>query len=186
MKPVPRLRKIHGPPATSCNPPAEAAYACGVRRARIAHATGLTTGCKTSPWVRRCHGVEIFRGQARRRGSDEAKCRLVAETLVPGATVHAVAQRHGVNTSQLFTWRKRFRTESGLPTAVPVAPAFAAVEVAPVLDASAETGEAARGSNAVMAGGVIEIELPKGGRVRISGRVEPAMVRSALRALVRR
>jgi hypothetical protein len=67
-----------------------------------------------------------------------------------------------------------------------VAPAFAAVEVAPVLDASAETGEAARGSNAVMAGGVIEIELPKGGRVRISGRVEPAMVRSALRALVRR
>jgi transposase len=130
--------------------------------------------------------VEIFRGQARRRWSDEAKRRLVAETLVPGATVHAVAQRHGVNTSQLFTWRKRFRTESGLPTAVPVAPAFAAVEVAPVLDASAETGEAARGSNAVMAGGVIEIELPKGGRVRISGRVEPAMVRSALRALVRR
>ena len=55
--------------------------------------------------------VEIFRGQARRRWSDEAKRRLVAETLVAGATVHAVAQRHGVNTSQLFTWRKRFRTE---------------------------------------------------------------------------
>ncbi|HEX5973668.1 MAG TPA: transposase, partial [Rubrobacteraceae bacterium] len=54
---------------------------------------------------------EIFRGQARRRWSVEAKRRLVAETLVPGATVHAVAQRHGVNTSQLFTWRKRFRTE---------------------------------------------------------------------------
>ena len=65
------------------------------------------------------------------------------ETLVAGATVHAVAQRHGVNTSQLFTWRKRFRTESGLPTAVPVAPAFVAVEVAPVLEAPAETGDAA-------------------------------------------
>ena len=130
--------------------------------------------------------VEIFRGQARRRWSEEAKRRLVAETLVPGATVHAVAQRHGVNTSQLFTWRKRFRTESGLPTAVPPAPAFTAVEVTPVPEASAETGEAARGSNAVMAGGVIEIELPKGGRVRISGRVEPAVVTAALRALVRR
>ena len=105
---------------------------------------------------------------------------------MPGATVHAVAQRHGVNTSQLFTWRKRFRTESGLPTAVPPAPAFTAVEVTPVPEASAETGEAARGSNAVMAGGVIEIELPKGGRVRISGRVEPAVVTAALRALVRR
>jgi transposase len=54
--------------------------------------------------------VEIFRGQARRRWTEEAKRRLVAETLVPGATVHAVAQRHGVNTSQLFTWRKRFRS----------------------------------------------------------------------------
>jgi hypothetical protein len=91
-----------------------------------------------------------------------------------------------VNTSQLFTWRKRFRTESGLPTAVPVAPAFAAVEVAPVLEAPAETGEAAPQSDAMMAGGVIEIELPKGRRVRISGRVEPAMVTAALRALVRR
>jgi transposase len=127
--------------------------------------------------------VEIFRGQARRRWSDEAKRRLVAETLVAGATVHAVAQRHGVNTSQLFTWRKRFRTEAGLPTAVPVAPAFAAVEVAPVLEAP---GEAAPQSDAMMAGGVIEIELPKGRRVRISGRVEPAMVTAALRALVGR
>jgi transposase-like protein len=35
--------------------------------------------------------VEIFRGQARRRWSDEAQRRLVAETLVAGATVHAVA-----------------------------------------------------------------------------------------------
>jgi transposase len=129
--------------------------------------------------------VEIFRGQARRRWTDEAKRRLVAETLVPGATVHAVAQRHGVNTSQLFTWRKRFRTESGLPTAVPVAPAFVAVEVAPVLEAPAETG-AAPHSDAMMAGGVIEIELSKGRRVRISGRVEPAVVTAALRALVRR
>jgi transposase len=130
--------------------------------------------------------VEIFRGQARRRWSDEAKRRLVAETLVRGATVHAVAQRHGVNTSQLFTWRKRFRTESGRPTAVPVAAAFAAVEVAPVLEAPAETGEAAPQSDAMMAGGVIEVELPKGRRVRISGRVEPAVVTAALRALVGR
>ena len=130
--------------------------------------------------------VENFRGQARRRWSEEAKRRLVAETLVPGATVHAVAQRHGVNTSQLFTWRKRFRAESGLPPAVPPAPAFAVVEVAPVPEAPAETGEAAPGSAAVMGGGVIEIELPKGGRVRISGRVEPAVVTAALRALVRR
>jgi hypothetical protein len=67
-----------------------------------------------------------------------------------------------------------------------VASGFAAVEVASVLEAPAATGEAAPQSAAMMAGGVIEIELPKGRRVRISGRVEPAMVTAALRALVRR
>jgi transposase-like protein len=36
--------------------------------------------------------VEIFRGQVRRRWTEEAKRRLVAETLVPGATVHGVAR----------------------------------------------------------------------------------------------
>src|SRR4029450_7745860 len=114
--------------------------------------------------------VEIFRGQARRRWSDEAKRRLVAETLVAGATVHAVAQRHGGNKSQLFTWRRRSRPGGGLPTAGPVAPAFAAVEVAPVLEAPAETGEAVPQSAAMMAGGVIEVELPKGRGGRHSGR----------------
>jgi hypothetical protein len=33
---------------------------------------------------------------------------------------------------------------------------------------------------------VIEVELPQGGRVRIFGDVEPALVTAALRALVRR
>jgi hypothetical protein len=33
---------------------------------------------------------------------------------------------------------------------------------------------------------VIEIELPQGGRVRIAGVVDPAMVTAALQALVRR
>lgn len=40
--------------------------------------------------------------------------------------------------------------------------------------------------NAMTLGGVIEIELPEGGRVRISGSVDPAVVTAALRALVRR
>ena len=128
--------------------------------------------------------IEIFRGQARRRWSDEAKRRLVAETLVPGATVHAVAQRHGVNTSQLFTWRKRFRSQLGRPRAEPPVPAFAAVELAPVPQ-SADTADG-RVADAVAPAGVIEIELPGGGRVRIAGDVAPAVVTAALRALVRR
>jgi transposase len=130
--------------------------------------------------------VEIFRGQARRRWSDEEKRRLVAETLVPGETVHAVAQRHGVNTSQLFTWRKRFRAQLGLPAPAPGMPAFAAVEVAPASLSPETPGEARSRPDAAAPAGVIEIELSRGGWVRISGSVDPAVVTAALRVLVRR
>jgi transposase len=130
--------------------------------------------------------IEIFRGQARRRWSVEAKRRVVAETLVPGATVHAVAQRHGVNTSQLFTWRKRFRGDLGLAPIEPPAPAFAAVELARMPGPTETCDEAMAAADALTSGGVIEIELPQGARVRISGAVEPAVVTAALRALVRR
>jgi transposase len=130
--------------------------------------------------------IEIFRGQARRRWSVEAKRRLVAETLVPGATVHAVAQRHGVNTSQLFTWRKRFRGEVGRAPIEPPAPAFAVVELAVVPEGTETSGEAIAAADAPTSGGVSVIELPQGARVRILGEVAPAVVTAALRALMRR
>jgi transposase len=128
--------------------------------------------------------VEIFRGQPRRRWSEEDKRRLVAETLVPGETVRAVARRHGVNTSQLFTWRKRWRAQFEVPAIGAPPPTFAAVEIAPPGEASG-VGEAAS-EVATAPIGLIEVELPRGGRVRISGRVEPALVTAAVRALVRR
>jgi transposase len=127
--------------------------------------------------------VEIFRGQPRRRWSEEDKRRLVAETLMPGETVRAVARRHGVNTSQLFTWRKRLRGQVDLPVASAPAPMFTAVEIAP-FDETSRMGEAAAKATAPV--GLIEVELPRGGRVRICGDVEPALVTAALRALVRR
>ena len=102
---------------------------CGRSRLRgIACATGLARGCEDQSLGKAMSRIAIFRGQARRRWSDDEKRRMVAETLVPGATVHSVAQRHGVNTS-LFTWRKRFRTEFDPRPAEPPVPAFAAVEL---------------------------------------------------------
>ena len=126
--------------------------------------------------------VEIFRGQVRRRWSEEDKRRLVAETIGPGATVHGVARRHGVSPSQLFAWRKLYRVGAGLERAVPALPSvpgFAAVEIAPATPPSV--------ADVVPApSGLIELELAGGDRVRISGAPDPAVVAAALRALAGR
>ena len=120
--------------------------------------------------------VEIFHERARRRWSEADKRRLVEETLAPGETVHGVARRHGVNTSQLFTWRKQLRL--GLDSAAaPAVAGFAAVAIAPT--AVPPVGDAAPS-------GLIEIELAGGDRVRISGPADPAVVAAALRALAKR
>ena len=121
--------------------------------------------------------VEIFQGRARRRWSEDDKRRLVAETLAPGETVHGVARRRGVSTSQLFTWRKRLRAEAGFPPPAPGVPGFAVVAIAPVPPPAGEAGAPP---------GLIEVELADGGRVRISGAADPAVVAAALRALAGR
>jgi transposase len=50
--------------------------------------------------------VELLAAPAtKRRWSDEAKGRIVAETLVPGVTVNEVARRHRVKANHLSSWR---------------------------------------------------------------------------------
>ena len=77
------------------------------------------------------------RQRMRRRWSQEEKRRIVAQTLMPGASVSQVARRYDVNTNLVFTWRRDPRLR---PAVVPESePTFLPVEVvsSPVPDARA-------------------------------------------------
>jgi transposase len=54
--------------------------------------------------------LEIFTGAGRRRKwSGEDKARIVAEIVLSGQSVCAVARRHGLSPQQLFGWRRQLR-----------------------------------------------------------------------------
>ncbi|MET3449651.1 transposase [Ralstonia sp. 1138] len=50
--------------------------------------------------------------ERRRRRAAQEKIAIVQETLAPGASVSAVARRHGVNPNQVFGWRKQYQEGS--------------------------------------------------------------------------
>src|ERR1700731_1240004 len=59
-----------------------------------------------------CRRVEVLTGPARRRRwSAEAKARIVADTLVPGACVSEGARRWQESSQQVFGWRRAARRD---------------------------------------------------------------------------
>jgi len=54
--------------------------------------------------------IEIFTGSGRRRAwPAAAKAEIIAQIGVEGASVSAVARRHGLTPGQLFAWRREAR-----------------------------------------------------------------------------
>ena len=119
-------------------------------------------------------GVEVqVRAVRRRNWSTEDKLRIVRETLLPGAVAKAVAERHGIGTGLLFTWRREMLATamSGL---VPVEIGAETPRAeAPVPAPARTTGKP----------GVIDVAFPSGATVRVSGCVDMAVLRSVLAEL---
>lgn len=117
--------------------------------------------------------VEVITSVQRRRSWSRAeKERIVAAALEPGAVASEVARAAGIHTSQLFRWRQQ------LCERVQVSATFSPVAVTPDPEAASAVPEAERA-------GVIEIEFATGGRMRITGAVEPPLVAALMKALAK-
>jgi transposase len=117
------------------------------------------------------HGADkerfVIVADARRRWSRSEKQAIVAESGSGASSVSAVARKHNIAPSLLFRWRREFG-KAKLP--VPARPAF--VPVALPLPGKA-TGN----------GGLIEIELVGGRRLRVDGSVDAGALRRVIAAL---
>jgi len=108
----------------------------------------------------------------RRSYSKAFKRRVVAETLEPGASVAAVARRHGLNANMVFLWRGDPRFGPGRAAA-----AFLPVEVKP-----AEVPVTSEASSPCGAG-EIKIALASGHRLILSGAFDVDVVLRLARGL---
>ena len=135
---------------------------------------GSYDGRKGALRARPDRGVQVeVRPVRRREWPDADKVRVVRESLQPGAVVQAVADRNGVSTAQLYTWRKEM-----LAAAV-----SGFVPVAVVPEVPRVEGPAPAQEGATEAAGLVEIGLPSGVTVRASGRVDMAVLRGVLAEL---
>ncbi len=118
----------------------------------------------------------------RRRWSVAEKLSIVRETLTAGAIAKVVAERHGISTGLLFTWRKQMLA-AAMRGMVPVAeggPDQTPVLTGPELPAPEGAGRP------TAAEALIEVELPSGARVRIGAGADAGLVRDVLAMLAGR
>ena len=117
-----------------------------------------------------------------RRLHDRAfKDDMVAQSLVPGASVAAIAMKGGINANLLFKWRREHVRANGAvasagATLLPVC-VIPDVATLPSPPPMAAVNRGARN-------GVIELEIA-GAQLRLRGAVDEAMLSSVLRALRR-
>ena len=122
----------------------------------------------------------------RRRWEDGEKIRIVAQTRVPGVSVSQVARRYDVNANLVFKWLRdpRFNPPpedgpSGSFLPVEVIGSQAVIN-SPIMDVPVvETSVISSGALASQ----IEIVLPTGHRINVSGAYDPDVLCRLVRGL---
>lgn len=131
---------------------------------------------------------EVFTGAGKRREwPPEIKAEIIAESYSGRETVSAVARRHGLAPSQLFTWRRGLRKElESKGQTLPSAPDEVASFVPAVIEPSSSCDpapEASRSCRRRQARGVaVELEID-GVAVRIGHGADADVVTAVITAL---
>lgn len=140
-------------------------------------------------------------GERRRARSLDERKRIVVEALAPGASVAAVARRHGLNANLVFKWIRRSREgwrdrrrepanekpvvvvppEGGGPAFVPVRLLELDTPSAP--PPSDVAAKPARQTRRGARRGAMEIRLPNGAKVSLDADVDAEALRRVLLAL---
>jgi transposase len=118
---------------------------------------------------------EVLPGVSRRRiWSTEEKLRILAQSTAPGSSPSLTCRMHGISSGQFYTWRRQFRSGE-LTGFVPVS----AAPEPPSLPAPPPPEPPATAPTA----GLVEVELPSGVKLRVSGDVDSGALRRILSAL---
>lgn len=132
-------------------------------------------------------------GVPRRQHGRSFKAELVAQCLVPGASVAGIALAGGINANLLFKWR-RDHLRSTRPSATAAAAVLIPVHVSTVVEGRGEGGAqplVVQSTSPAMtvaiqrvarSTGVIELDIA-GAQLRMRGPVDEASLCSVLRAL---
>jgi len=144
-------------------------------------------------------------GAERRTWGLEERQRIVDEALAPGASVAAVARRHGLNANLIFKWirraregwldRRRAASKPADASAVERdgdAPAFVPVQLvklnavtppAPTPPLGLASIQPVRETRRSARRGAMEVSLPNGARVLLDAEVDAEALRRVLSAL---
>jgi transposase len=118
---------------------------------------------------------EVLPGLSKRRDwSTEEKLRILAQGTAPGSSPALTCRMQGISSGQYYTWRKQFR--SGALTG------FVPVLMAPDIPALPAPAPVEAQPAALLAGNV-EVELPNGIKLRVTGGVDAGTLRQILSAL---
>lgn len=128
--------------------------------------------------------IEIV--ERRRRWSAEDKLTVLMDALEPGASVAAVADRHGVSRNLLYTWLRLAREGRmpGLSIAAKTAPVFAPVDVTSEPTTSSTPEPAPRQlAPPRRRSSIIEIALPNGRVVKVDEGIDAHVLARIVAAL---